>query len=250
MNRYGISPEIAQRLAGSLLHFIWQGALVAFLTAVCLKLFSRRSAELRYVVSSAAMALMLAAPVLTFAFYGQTGAIALRLLQMSRTTRAGFSASAPFAAGSDATAAWAEWILLAWCAGVFIFLARLVTGWYLSRRMVSSSGNAIPAHIRRLFDDVYDRLALSRPIRLLVQVRIDTPLVVGWLRPAVLLPISAIAGLSEEQLHGNLRARTGSHSSSRFPGEHAAALRGGGALLSPWGVVVVESYSNREGKLL
>ncbi len=87
MNRYGISPEIAQRLAGSLLHFIWQGALLAFLTAMCLKLLSRRSAEIRYVVASTAMALMLAAPVLTFAFYGQTGAIALRLLQMSRATR-------------------------------------------------------------------------------------------------------------------------------------------------------------------
>ena len=68
-----------------------------------------------------AMTLMLAAPVLTFAFYGQTGAIALRLLQMSRATRAGFSASAPFAAATDATAAWAQWILLAWCAGVFMF---------------------------------------------------------------------------------------------------------------------------------
>ena len=202
MNRYGISPEIAQRLAGSLLHFLWQGALIAFLTAMALKLLSRRSAEIRYVVASTAMTLMLAAPVLTFAFYGQTGAIALRLLQISGATRAGFSASAPFAAATDATAAWAQWILLAWCAGVFIFLARLVTGWYLSRRIVSSSDDAIPTYIRVLFDDVYDRLALSRPIRLLVQVRIDTPLVVGWIRPAVLLPISAIAGLSEEQLMG------------------------------------------------
>jgi len=202
MNRYGIFPEIAQRLAGSLLHFIWQGALVAFLTAMCLKLCSRRSAELRYVVSSTALALMLASPILTFVFYGQTGAIALRLLQLTRTTRAGIAASTPLVAGSDATAAWAQWILLAWCAGVFIFLARLVTGWYLSRRIVSSSDDDIPEYIRILFDEIYDRLALSRPIRLLVQVRIDTPLVVGWLRPAVLLPISAIAGLSEEQLMG------------------------------------------------
>jgi beta-lactamase regulating signal transducer with metallopeptidase domain len=43
---------------------------------------------------------------------------------------------------------------------------------------------------------------LTRPIRLLIQARIDTPIVVGWLRPAILLPVSALAGLSEEQLLG------------------------------------------------
>ena len=202
MNRFGITPEIAQRFAGSLLHFIWQGALVGFVTAVCLKFLSKRSAELRYVIAAAAMAIMLAAPVLTFAFYGQTGAIALRLLQWTRTTHGGFTASGPLTSGSDATAVWAQWILLAWCAGVCSFLARLVMGWYLSHRMVRLSETAIPVQIRRLFDEMYGRLALSKPIRLLVQVRIDTPMVIGWLRPAVLLPISAIAGLNEEQLLG------------------------------------------------
>jgi beta-lactamase regulating signal transducer with metallopeptidase domain len=202
MNLYGLSPEIAQRFAGSLLHFIWQGALIAFLAAICLKLLSKRSAEVRYIVSSAVMALMLAAPVMTFAFYGQTGAIALRLLQMTQTTRAVFRTSVPLSSSSQTTATWAHWILLAWCAGVFVFLARLIVGWYLSNRMVRTSEDAVPARIRSLFEDIYDHLALSKPIRLLVQVRIDTPLVVGWFRPAVLLPISAISGLSEEQLRG------------------------------------------------
>jgi hypothetical protein len=44
---FRLSPEIAQRFAGSLLHFIWQGAVVAFLLALALKLLSRRSAEIR-----------------------------------------------------------------------------------------------------------------------------------------------------------------------------------------------------------
>src|SRR4029077_124898 len=128
---------------------------------MCLKFLSKRSAQMRYVVSSIAMTLMLAAPVLTFAFYGQTGAIALRLLQMTRATQTSFSGFA-LVSSSDATSLWAQWILLVWCGGVLVFLARLITGWYLSHRIVRSSVNAVPANIRRLFDDIYDRLAVSK----------------------------------------------------------------------------------------
>jgi bla regulator protein blaR1 len=76
-----ITPEFTQRLAGSLIHFLWQGAVIAVVTAVCLRLLARRSAEWRYAVSCVALAAMLAAPMLTFVFYAQTGAVALRLLK-------------------------------------------------------------------------------------------------------------------------------------------------------------------------
>ena len=103
MNSFGLSPENAQRFAGSLLHFIWQGALLAVLTALWLKFMSRRSAELRYIVSIVSMALMLASPIVTFAFYRQTGAIALQLFQLARTIRIHSASQLPMA---PATAAW------------------------------------------------------------------------------------------------------------------------------------------------
>jgi hypothetical protein len=64
---------------------------------------------------------MLAAPIFTFVFYGQTGAIALKLLQWTRAVRADLGSAAVFA--SDA-AAWTRWILIVWCAGVLVLLAR------------------------------------------------------------------------------------------------------------------------------
>ena len=48
MNIDLIAPEVIQRLAGSLLHFVWQGAVIALLTAVGLRLLRHRSAEARY----------------------------------------------------------------------------------------------------------------------------------------------------------------------------------------------------------
>ena len=49
----------------SLLHFIWQGALVALLLACALPLLRRRSANARYLAACGALLLMMALPGLT-----------------------------------------------------------------------------------------------------------------------------------------------------------------------------------------
>src|SRR5688572_23991155 len=44
------------------------------------------------------------------------------------------------------------------------------------------------------------RIRLSRPVRLLESSLVEVPTVIGWLRPVVLLPVSALTGLTRQQL--------------------------------------------------
>ena len=46
MNPNLIAPEVIQRFAGSLLHFIWQGAVIAMITAAGLRMLRRGYARL------------------------------------------------------------------------------------------------------------------------------------------------------------------------------------------------------------
>ena len=149
--------QLAQRFAGTLLQFIWQGAVIALVTAMVLRMMRRHSAESRYAVGIAGLALMLVAPVMTFAFYEQAGAVALMLLQASSLMPGSVVATV---LPSDARA-WTEGILLAWCTGVCVLLARLATGWYLSHRLVCSADGVIPVGLQQLFDAVKERLALT-----------------------------------------------------------------------------------------
>jgi hypothetical protein len=71
----GITSAVLERLAGSLLHFVWQGAAIAIVTAIVLRLLRQRSPEYRYAVALAALAAMLVAPFVTFTFYAETGAL-------------------------------------------------------------------------------------------------------------------------------------------------------------------------------
>ena len=55
----------AQRVGWALVHFLWQGALLAALLALTLRLLARRTAQLRYLAACLTLLLMLAAPVAT-----------------------------------------------------------------------------------------------------------------------------------------------------------------------------------------
>src|SRR4051812_21687394 len=87
-----MNPAVIQRMAGSLLHFFWLGAFLALVTSISLRLLARRTAETRYMVSVVALLLMLAAPILTFMLYEETGRIASRVIRFIAES---FAASGP-----------------------------------------------------------------------------------------------------------------------------------------------------------
>jgi beta-lactamase regulating signal transducer with metallopeptidase domain len=45
-----------------------------------------------------------------------------------------------------------------------------------------------------------DRLRMRGTIRLLQTARVNTPLVIGWLRPVILVPLGMVTGLPTVQL--------------------------------------------------
>jgi beta-lactamase regulating signal transducer with metallopeptidase domain len=195
MNLAWIAPEMMHRFAGSLLHFVWQGAVIALVAAAGLRLLRHRSAEARYAFAIGSLLVMLAAPLFTLAFYSQTGAVAQRLILALRLA----STSGQTAAAVEASL-WAQRILLSWCVGVVVFSTRLIVGWRLSWQLVKSAEEILTPKVIEIFEIVRERLGLQKPIRLVTHGRLDSPVVVGWLRPVVLLPAALISGFTTEQL--------------------------------------------------
>ena len=64
---------IENRAAWTLVHFLWQGALIAAVTSGVLRLLSRRDAQLRYGVGVTALFTMIVVPAAPFALYTQAG---------------------------------------------------------------------------------------------------------------------------------------------------------------------------------
>ena len=63
-----MSP-LAQALSAALIHFVWQGALVGVLLWAALAALRNRSADVRYLVSCGALAVLVVVPVVTAAAF-------------------------------------------------------------------------------------------------------------------------------------------------------------------------------------
>jgi beta-lactamase regulating signal transducer with metallopeptidase domain len=217
----------AQAVGWALLQFVWQGAAVGAFTALALLALRRSASDVRYVVAAIGLALMLTLPVVSgvqkFQALRAEAAVAavsasplVRAKERSREVSppARVTARAEPSGGGIASPALRvaavriepllPALLLAWIAGVSMLSLRLLTGWIWVQRL-RTHGNAPAAdQWQRMAARLSRRLHIRRAIGLLESTLVDVPTVIGWLKPVVLLPASALGALSPQQLEAIL----------------------------------------------
>jgi HEAT repeat protein/beta-lactamase regulating signal transducer with metallopeptidase domain len=203
-------------LGWALVHFLWQGAALALLLGATLALIRPTAARARYTISIITLAAMLVVPVAT----------TLRLYQpavsaSSHTVPAAEPASelnpspAPRALSSttqslppfvsspllrDRLEPILPWLVVVWVLGVLILSVRLGYGWMAARRLRTTGTREVSAPLQQVLARLAAQLRVTRPVRLLESLLVEVPAVIGWLRPVVLVPASALIGLTPQQL--------------------------------------------------
>jgi uncharacterized protein (TIGR03435 family) len=198
-----------------LVHFIWQGAVLAVAAAVVLHLCRRQSASVRYAIACGAMLAMLVSTGITAALI-EVPAAALEATRVSaRTTpntRIGVllpiqvndTPSAAAVSNAQRVEALLPWIVSVWLLGVTVLLARVGAGWWRVRRLHQLALRTICSSWQAAGNRIASRLAIASVIRIVEIPHIDVPLVVGCLRPIIVLPIAAISQLSAAQVEAIL----------------------------------------------
>ena len=92
----------------------------------------------------------------------------------------------------------------AWLLGVVALSLWRTGGWVAAMRLRVIATQPVDRHIQALARRLAGRLKLRRPVRILQSLVVQTPVVIGWLRPVVLLPLSAVTGLAPAQLEAIL----------------------------------------------
>src|SRR5512143_2221205 len=81
-----LSPDVTRPAGWALLHFLWQGTVLAALAAVTMQSFRRASA--RYLIAVTILLLMLAAPLATFLYYREASLAAPSSLSLPSASAA------------------------------------------------------------------------------------------------------------------------------------------------------------------
>jgi beta-lactamase regulating signal transducer with metallopeptidase domain len=171
------SPAVAA-FAQTLLHSSWQCLLIAAALWFVLRTLPRGGSALRYGACCAALAAMPIAASVTFCW---------------------LLASPPPVVHSVAPAAGRHFELSlalsgAWALGCATMIVRLGLGVTHLERMLKRAGpidGPWQAHV----DTLARRLGLHRHVRLLGSHEADAPLLIGWLKPVILVPLGALTAL-------------------------------------------------------
>jgi TonB family protein len=193
---------ITRALSAALLHFVWQGLGVTIVLWLALFLLRRRSAALRYAASCAALALLAALPAVTTAILYEHPAPAVPLA-VHPSAAADLGPFVRVDAGFGWMSLLQAWAIPVWSCGVLLFSIRML--WGCTRiAALRRRGETADARILSMISSLASRMGVARPVRVLLSTVADSPSVTGWLRPVILLPLSAIAGLTPDQLEAVL----------------------------------------------
>jgi beta-lactamase regulating signal transducer with metallopeptidase domain/DNA-directed RNA polymerase subunit F len=87
-----------------------------------------------------------------------------------------------------------------WLLGVAGLSLYNLMGWRQALRLSRTGSCKLDRYWQTCRERLCRQLGIRRPVRLLSTSRVEVPIVVGWLRPAVLVPMSALSGLTPDQI--------------------------------------------------
>lgn len=183
-------------LAWTLVHFLWQGCAIGLLHAVLRVLMPARRSHLRYAAGLLAMGALVCVPVCTFiVLSGRTAAAPLLAAGVEGVAGPVVAASAV----AHGASRFAEWTVALWLAGVMAVALRSWLQWRNLKRAAHRDAWSDSA-LQAMLDALVARFGHVGSVRVRVSGSIDTPTLIGWLRPMILVPAAVALRFPASQL--------------------------------------------------
>lgn len=199
-----LSSSIAEALGWTLVHSLWQGLIVTAIVALLLKIIPSRASGSRYAAALAGLFIVVATIGITFTQVYTSEHIPTAIYTL--TTSSGYTYHiADNAPGSllaivrqfmDANM---KWFIACWFAGAVFFLLR-VAGGSIYVSMLRSSSLAMADEWNERIHALAAQLNIQRTIALAQSARVHAPVVLGYIKPLIIIPTGMLSGLTTDQL--------------------------------------------------
>lgn len=224
------SQPVWQRIGLTLVHFLWQGLIMAILVCVCVRILKVHGGNNRYTVYLMAFLATMLCPIVTFIAIDVPGETISTVLPQ------GAGLTKPVYIASDTTSPVAEelskadvsspsmpkrftaidsvslhqrasdylrlslpWLLVVWMVGVLILSVRLVMGFigvYRWRRQIEP----LPEGLTQRIGSLTEKLGMKSFSRIFITPSVLQAMATGYLRPMVLLPAAMVVHMQPEML--------------------------------------------------
>lgn len=213
------SAELTEALGWMLIHSLWQGAIIAILLFLVLYFIKKKSAQIKYFLSFAALMGILVWAGITFInayqYASEKQALKTQMLNNPGYLKTILSADdAPSGNLNNQqepvinqnTIKFRAFfqrnfhiICLIWFAGMLFMMARFTGGLIYTRRLRTQKLIAISDEWEQIVKSLSHKLGIKRKVESFFSPLTRVPVTLGALKPIVLFPVSALTGLTPKE---------------------------------------------------
>lgn len=225
------NSRLIENLGWTLLHSLWQIALIALVLFLLLRILRRFSANARYLASVFALVFAFVLSVATFVSLERNSSSNLFQSEISTAKNAGqiddkfrrvedfprFTKTETQLANSKNESVFASienfqnyfnknfsavlpFIVGLWFFGVAFFAFRLIGGIWQLHLYKTREISAPSVNWQERFSVLCGKLKITRTVKFLQSNLVETPIVVGWLKPLILVPTSVFLQINPREL--------------------------------------------------
>lgn len=209
---------LTHSLAWALLYSLWQGLIVYGVLFILLKVLRNVRADVRYHLSLGAFGALFVWFLNTWMeqyerikgitiYITQGGSTVAQTVASHRNTGA---LTMPDNTNSILRQAFAGLehysipIVVAYSVGLVLMLARFVLSLWQVRQLKRDTVAAPHVHLAELMEYWQDQFGITKKVKLLLSSRIDVPVMLGVIKPIILLPVASVNNMSIDQLEAIL----------------------------------------------
>jgi len=199
-------PHVSQAICHALVHSLWQGMLLAMLTGIIVLFTKKASAAIRYQLLTGTLLLFTIAFIYTLAF------------ELLNPVENDFNINAPVNIKASAlTDFWsylgfgmkyvherAGIVVAIWLLVVMLQSARVLFGLYITKRLKQVKINPLPAFWNQKLKELTSSLKIKQAVTLLESGVTKIPLVIGYLKPVILIPVGLVNSMEQPEVEAIL----------------------------------------------
>lgn len=199
---------ILQALGWTVVHALWQGAVIATLLAIVFALLPGEAAATRYKLAYVGLIAMVVCSAWTFGSelnQSEQMTIIYENHLHQETTTITIEGLSPLNKGwlasfKSQVTDYIPWVAFLWALGALFFSLRWIGGFVYLRGLRKQARLVNHPLWQKRIDKIGAYFGFGRKIHLMVSERIHSPMVIGHLKPIILLPVGFLTALSPSQV--------------------------------------------------
>jgi len=210
MNLNTIQQPLIEALGWTLLHSLWQGLIIAALLAVAIRLTKNKSPKLSYQLCCLSLLSLVVWMTSTFIAHFHWPVEGSSLVVNINPAALGddfafFTNHLSWQQNIDVffqsfIQSYADELVMLWLLGVGVFGLKWVGTLYFTYALKRQNISSAPAEWQNMVHQFSRKLGINKTIKIVESTKVDVPMVIGYLKPVILMPASIATGFTSEQI--------------------------------------------------